>query len=147
MKEDIFHLGIKALIRNNEGKILLLKVNKAVLKGYNGTEYWDIPGGRIHKNSTPEETLRREVEEETGITHTENINSVSMVLSNIRIPLDNAESAGLILSVYSCSMGETESIRLSEEHTEYAWFEPVEASRLLEFKYPKEFTGIIANLK
>lgn len=64
--EDSFHLGIKALIRNSDGKALLLKVNKEQLKGYSGEAYWDIAGGRIHKNSTVEETLRREVEEETG---------------------------------------------------------------------------------
>lgn len=31
--EQLFHIGIKALITNNRGVILLLKVNPAVLKG------------------------------------------------------------------------------------------------------------------
>lgn len=44
MSEDIFHLGIKALIRNNDGKILLLQVNPQKLRGKQ-TDYWDLPGG------------------------------------------------------------------------------------------------------
>ena len=68
MNEDIFNLGIKAIIKNSEGKILLLRVNLDQLQVKDKGAYWDIPGGRIHKGSTVEETLKREVEEETGIT-------------------------------------------------------------------------------
>ncbi len=103
--EDEFHLGIKAIIRNEEGKILLLKVNLKTLKGYQGEPYWDIPGGRIHKDSTIEETLRREVQEETGITTIESFTPFTMVLSkNIRIPVGD-KTVGLILSSYICNVG------------------------------------------
>ena len=64
MSEDIFHLGIKALIRNKHGEILLLHVDPAAV---GGKEYWDIPGGRVQRGHGVEETLRREIEEETGI--------------------------------------------------------------------------------
>jgi 8-oxo-dGTP pyrophosphatase MutT (NUDIX family) len=147
MNEDTFHLGIKALIKNKSGDVLLLKVNVKMLKGYKGEPYWDIPGGRIHKNSTVEETLRREIEEETGITSVTCVTPVNMVLSNIRIPLDEGEDVGLILSVYSCDVPDNSTIVLSEEHTEYHWYSPLEASKLLSFKYPKEFGEIVANLK
>ena len=83
MNEDLFQLGIKALIVNSEGHILLLKVNKEMLKGFSGDPYWDIPGGRIHRGSTIEETLKREVKEETGITNITNTTPLAMVLSNI----------------------------------------------------------------
>lgn len=82
--EDKFHLGIKALIRNSSGRILLLKVNKEKLKGFQGEPYWDIPGGRIQKGSTVDETLIREVEEEIGAKEIKNIKPFSMVLSKIR---------------------------------------------------------------
>ena len=145
MNEDSFHLGVKAIIRNLQGKILLLKTNPAVLKGYNGEPYWDIPGGRIHKNSTVENTLRREVEEETGIKEIKTFNPFSMVLSRMRIPIGN-DSVGLILSSYICDVGEIGDIRLSEEHVEYKWFTPLEASELLKVKYPEEFVRKIAEL-
>ncbi len=145
MNEDLFQLGIKALIVNSEGHILLLKVNKEMLKNFSGDPYWDIPGGRIHRGSTVEETLKREVEEETGITNIVSVVPLAMVLSNIRIPLDNGDT-GLILSVYVCEVNEPAEVILSNEHTEFRWFEPKEASALLQVKYPKEFTEKIATL-
>ncbi|OGZ95241.1 MAG: hypothetical protein A2847_00120 [Candidatus Sungbacteria bacterium RIFCSPHIGHO2_01_FULL_50_25] len=145
MNEDLFQLGIKALIVNSEGHILLLKVNKEMLKGFSGDPYWDIPGGRIHRGSTIEETLKREVKEETGITNITRTAPLAMVLSNIRIPRDGTDT-GLILSVYTCRVEEPISVILSNEHTEFRWFESKEAGALLQIKYPKEFTEKISVL-
>jgi 8-oxo-dGTP diphosphatase len=144
MNEDCFHLGIKALIRNKEGKILLLKVNKKTLKKHVGEEYWDIPGGRIHRDSTVQETLKREIKEETGLD-IKSIRPIGMVLSNIRIPMDRTD-VGLILSVYDCSLSGNNKVILSPEHIDAQWFDPKKASVLLEIKYPKEFTEKIAEL-
>lgn len=146
MNEDLFQLGVKALIVNSEGHILLLKVNKETLKGFSGDPYWDIPGGRIHRGSTIEETLAREVEEETGIANITSRTPLAMVLSNIRIPWNDSDT-GLILSVYVCEIHEPAEIVLSNEHTEFRWVEPKEASALLRIKYPKEFTDAIAAFK
>lgn len=54
MSEDVFHLGVKAIIQNTDGKILLLKVNLKKLKAFNGEAYWDIPGGRIKQGDSVE---------------------------------------------------------------------------------------------
>jgi len=145
--EDKFHLGIKAIIRNSEGKILLLKTNLKKLKGYAGEPYWDIPGGRIHKSSSVKETLRREVEEETGITSIQDFSPFTMVLSNnIRIPVGD-KTVGLILSSYVCNVGNVSQIKLSDEHTEFGWFTPQEAEKLLAVKYPQEFVDKISELE
>lgn len=146
MNEDCFHLGIKALIRNREGKILLLKTNPAELKGYNGEPYWDIPGGRIQRGDSIEECLKREVKEETGITSIKSFKPFLMALSPLRIPVDDTDF-GLILSVYLCEVENIENIKLSKEHLSGEWFSPKEASELLEFKYPKEFTEKLSGLK
>lgn len=144
MNEDVFHLGIKALIRNKEGKILLLKVNIDQLKNQDLGAYWDIPGGRIHKDSNVEETLKREVEEETGLTKIKSFRKLDGVISNIRIPQGDT-TLGLILFIYVCEVEEYENISLSEEHIDYKWFEPEEAAQLLAVKYPKEFVDIVAS--
>src|SRR5665213_3156223 len=102
MKEDLFHLGIKALIQNSEGKILLLQVNLAKLKGTKKA-YWDIPGGRIQKGESVELTLQRELAEETGISKIRKVSPFSMVLSNIRIPVGKSD-VGLILATYLCEI-------------------------------------------
>lgn len=145
MNEDVFHLGIKALIRNDSGKILLLKVNLEKLQNHSLGAYWDIPGGRIHKDSTVEDTLRREVEEETGITSIKSFSKLDMVLSNIRIPLGDS-TLGLILGVYVCDVEKPFEIKISEEHTEAQWFDPKEAADLLKVKYPADFCSKIATL-
>jgi 8-oxo-dGTP pyrophosphatase MutT (NUDIX family) len=150
MKEEIFHLGVKALIRNKVGEILILQVNPAKLKpggGWSGGAYFDVPGGRVKKGSQIEETLFAEIEEETGIRSVDSLELISTVLSNLRIPVDGGE-VGLILSVYLCRVDEEslKDIRLSDEHIEYKWVEPKEASRLLRDKYPRTFTEKVATL-
>lgn len=145
VNEDLFQLGVKALITNSKGKILLLKINKDSLKDFSGEPYWDIPGGRVHRGSSIEETLVREVREETGITKIKNVKPFMMVLSSIRIPLSNTDT-GLILSVYVCKAKEPITVTLSNEHKECAWFSPKEASELLKVKYPVDFTNKIVSL-
>lgn len=144
MDEDTFHLGIKALIRREDGKILLLKVNSKKLTNCKA-EYWDIPGGRIQRGSTVEETLKREVLEETGIKKIISIKPMKMVLSNIRIPMGSGD-VGLILSIFDCKVGKIDNIKLSDEHMEVDWVSPKAAAKLLEYKYPKDFTSKIESI-
>lgn len=60
-KEDTFHLGVKALIRNPNKEILLLERKSKFNKNY-----WDIPGGRLQKGESLLQTLKQEIAEETG---------------------------------------------------------------------------------
>ena len=53
MTEQLFQIGIKAIIRNDENQILLLK-NK---------DYWDIPGGRMDQGEDITAALLRELNE------------------------------------------------------------------------------------
>jgi 8-oxo-dGTP pyrophosphatase MutT (NUDIX family) len=145
MKEDLFQLGIKAIIRNQKKQILLLKVNTEKLSKPNLTAYWDIPGGRIIKGSTIEDTLRREIFEETGIENIKEFKKLDMVISNIRIP-NGVVTYGLILGVYLCETGFPLDITLSDEHTQFKWISPNEAAELLSVKYPAEFCEKIKEL-
>jgi 8-oxo-dGTP diphosphatase len=142
MSEDIFHLGIKALIRNEAGEVLLLQVNPKKLRGKNN-EYWDLPGGRVQKGHSILDTLKREVAEETGITDILNIREMGMVLSNIRIPLGDNESVGLILGVYECKVSTSAVITISDEHLAYRWFSAGQAAELLRVKYPESFCKLV----
>ena len=146
MKEKIYHLGIKALIRNPSGEVLLLRVNQEKFKNPKPGSYWDIPGGRVLNGHTIEETLRREVEEETGITTLESFEPIDTVVSNIEIPLEGEQKAGLVLSIYNCLLQGEMNVKLSEEHTECSWFSPKEAAHLLSYKYPASFTEKVIKL-
>jgi 8-oxo-dGTP diphosphatase len=54
-----------AIIPFSENKILLIKRNTVPFKGY-----WALPGGRMDPGETIEQTIVREVKEETGLDTT-----------------------------------------------------------------------------
>lgn len=145
MKEDNYHLGIKAIIINKKHQILLLKVDTSSFGKSTKKPYWDIPGGRVQRGDDVEQTLLRELQEETGITKVLSFKPFSMVLSNIRIPIDG-QDVGLILAAYICEVDDTNKIKLSGEHTEYNWFNKSEAAELLKVKYPDEFIDNLESL-
>jgi 8-oxo-dGTP diphosphatase len=60
-------VGVKVLLKNDEGKILLLKRAPS----YRTAGSWDIVGGRIDPGSGLMENLAREIQEETGLVLTD----------------------------------------------------------------------------
>lgn len=57
-------IDVVAVILENEfGEVLIAKRKKGkVLEGY-----WEFPGGKVEKNETPENSLKREIKEEMNI--------------------------------------------------------------------------------
>tara|TARA_R110002111_G_scaffold135889_1_gene201813 strand:- start:32 stop:490 length:459 start_codon:yes stop_codon:yes gene_type:complete len=141
VKEDVFHLGVKALIIDRDGRVLLLQRNVKV------KEKWDLPGGRVQKGERPEETLQREVYEETGLQKLHSINFVTMELTAFRIPRSSDGEVGLIFSIYQCDLMEEKPIVLSEEHVDFQWITPCKAAHLLESTYPQRVIDVLLNMK
>lgn len=145
VKEKNFHLGVKALIQNEAGKVLILKVNqKKFIKP--GQDHWDIPGGRVLEGTTIEDTLLREIEEEIGAVKLQSMTPFDTIVSNMEIPLKDGGKVGLILTVYLCTVKEPINVQLSEEHIEYAWVFPQEAMPFLAYKYSPSFIDKLNNL-
>lgn len=143
--EDIFHLGIKALIRNKEGKILVLQANiKNFACGISAVEHWDLPGGRIKKGDSIEKTLVREVEEEIGIKKIKIIKLLDASLSKMRI---SYMDAGLILFTYLCEIDNNIEIKLTDnEHIAFKWCKPKEAAKLLATKFSDSLVEVVKKL-
>ena len=57
-----FKVNANAIVRNNEGKLLLIRVGKGYYEGY-----WSLPGGRVDGGESLLQTAEREVKEEAGI--------------------------------------------------------------------------------
>jgi 8-oxo-dGTP diphosphatase len=103
---------VKAVIINNEGLILIIK--------HAGDEthlenLWDVPGGRFEYGETPQEGLKREVKEESGLE--------IQIVEPIRtwtFMRDNGEQ--IFGTTFLC---ETEGldVGLGDEHTEFRWVE------------------------
>ncbi len=133
MDEEKFHIGVKALIINDKNEILVLRINP---EDFNQPveDHWDLPGGRINKGDSIEETLRKEIKEEFDIDNIETIEHVDTQISNIRIPIKD-EEVGLSLIIFRCRVSPNSEIRLNEEHLEYKWVTVDEAKKLLRFKF------------
>ncbi len=63
-KDIILQVGVKAFLKNKEGKFLFLRRSEKY-KDIKGN--WDIVGGRINPGSPLVENLKREILEETGL--------------------------------------------------------------------------------
>jgi len=138
-QEKLFQIGVKALITNAKGEILVLDSGDWHLK--NQTRHWDIPGGRVQEGQTILETLQREVEEETGIKKISQPQFFTAVVSNFKdIPIDGHQ-VGLILMIYTVKIPQNGKITLSDEHSGYEWVGSKEAAKRLAYKYPPEFTN------
>lgn len=56
----LFRISIKALVRNHEGKVLVVKETNR--------DYWDLPGGGIDHGESISDALAREMHEEVSLT-------------------------------------------------------------------------------
>jgi len=91
----------------HKGKFLLLKRNNPPVKG----EWW-LPGGRIRRNESLEDAVRREAFEETGLT-CKIIRQVGVI--NYIFPECHA------VSVYFLVEPDSTNVRLNSEHSDYKW--------------------------
>ena len=103
MTEQKFHVGVKALVRNEAGDILVLKANPATFYNKKDKAHWDLPGGRINEGGGVKQTLERELGEELGIKGKDlKIGRLfDGGISNITLRV-GSEKVGLVLLVYEC---------------------------------------------
>ena len=87
-----------------------------------GAGTWENAGGNIEAGETPEDAVRREVREETGITDIR-IDRIAYVAILERELPD-------FLIVYLCET-ETENIKISFEHKDYVWADEKKCRELL----------------
>ena len=135
MTEQLFQIGIKAIIRNDENQILLLK-NK---------DYWDIPGGRIDQGEDTETTLLRELNEEIGVNHIAQKQLWDVVKAVKQLPYGNMMTS-LMLIVYRVQLPADQIPHSCEPGTTLHWVRPEEAANRLKNKYPGSFCQAIAQL-
>lgn len=141
--EKLFYIGVKGLIKNKEGEYLLLKANVST-HSKNTKEYWDIPGGRIKQGDDVVTTLKREIEEEIGLAEISEIQFLTSVVSNHEVPINESQTAGLVLMVYTVKIPEDATIKLDPaEIVEYEWVDTQTAASRLANKYPIELTSAL----
>ena len=135
MTEQLFQIGIKAIIRNDENQILLLK-NK---------DYWDIPGGRIDQGEDIETTLLRELNEEIGVNRIAQKQLWDVVKSVKQLPYSNMMTS-LMLIVYHVQLPADQIPHSCEPGAVLHWVSSEEAANRLKNKYPGSFCQAIAHI-
>lgn len=137
--EDLFRLGLKALILNDKKEILLLRVDPKNRK-FNTiqAEYWDMPGGQINYGESLKEGLQREVFEETNLSNIKIKRIITSTVSKNRI-LGYDRDIGLIILIFHCSIKNEKTFKLSAEHLEYGWKKASQLKKLIGNKYDDIF--------
>ena len=89
------HVGVAALVFNEDGALLIQKRSENVS---HGAGKWSVPGGWVDAGESPDEAVLRELEEETGLisnqadihfavanTYDPPIDSVVCIFYNVRV--------------------------------------------------------------
>jgi nucleoside triphosphatase len=120
------HVTVGALIFNPQGKLFLMKSHKWRNK-------YVVPGGHIELGETIEDTIKREVKEETGLR----VYDIRFLLHQEFI-FDKAfwKKRHFIFLDYACKTRRTQ-VKLNDEAQDYIWVEPQKALKLAVEPYTK----------
>ena len=100
-----FPISIKGVLLREQA-VLLLK---------NDRNEWELPGGKLELDETPEECLRREIREETGL-----VVEVGPLLDVWVYAI--APDVHVFMVAYGClPIAPDAAVRISGEHREHVW--------------------------
>jgi 8-oxo-dGTP diphosphatase len=113
-------IAAKAVMTNDEGKVLILREASTYEEGTNVGKY-GLPGGRINPGEVFLDGLRREVDEETGLE----VEVVRPVHVDEWRPVIKGTPTQIV-GVFMLCEAAGSTVRLSDEHDDYKWIEPGE---------------------
>ncbi|MDB5238154.1 MAG: GDP-mannose mannosyl hydrolase [Candidatus Kaiserbacteria bacterium] len=126
-------VGAKILLKNKEGKYLLIK-RSADEK--HGVGKWDIPGGRLEAEMSLMDNLVREIREETGFSH--DTKPVFLTVQDMMWP-----DRHVIRLVYT-GIAEGDPV-LSHEHTEFKWMTAEEIKKMTDLEFDRYLSPLFAD--
>lgn len=124
MTEIVQRIAMKAVIANDDGKVLIMRIADTPKAGPNAGHY-GLPGGKLKPGEEWDVGLIREIREETGLDIT--------VGKPLRVgewrPLVQGEQLQIVGVFFQCATNNFE-VKLSEENDDYAWVSSQELARL-----------------
>jgi 8-oxo-dGTP diphosphatase len=123
MADSVLRVAAKAVIVNDEGKVLILREASTYVEGTNVGKY-HVPGGRLEAGEAFMDGLKREVQEETGLEVT--------VGDAIHVdewrPVINGTQQQIVGVFVLCDYKGGDPV-LSDEHDEVVWMNPDERDK------------------
>jgi 8-oxo-dGTP diphosphatase len=116
-------------ITRDDGKFLILQRSPEEKFLPN---YWEIPGGGAEYGETPQVALKREIQEECGL-------SVE-VGAPVHVTHYFIDEVQRVMITFLCRMAGKGTVKLSPEHSDFAW---VESNELADYKMTPMMQGII----
>ena len=116
-------IAVKAVVRNQEDEVLLIK---RAADDVHCPDVWEIPGGRLDNGESPFGGLQREVSEEVGLE----IEIGKPLCVDYFIRQDGQQ---ITMIIFECVLVDGE-VTLSHEHTEYKWLGVLEACDKIDHK-------------
>jgi ADP-ribose pyrophosphatase YjhB (NUDIX family) len=121
--DPIIFVASLAIIKDNNGKILLQKTSDK--QGYS----WGLPGGMIEPSESAEDTLKREVKEETGLD-IEVDYFLGAYTSQPITEYKNGDKAHVICLVFVCNKKDGDLQTDDKETIELNFFEATKSKEL-----------------
>lgn len=107
-------IATKAFILNN-GRVLILRESQNYEEGTNSGKY-DVPGGRVKVGQRYDESLHREIKEETGL---EIIIERPFFVNEWRPNINGIETQ--IIGIFFECFSNSDDVILSKDHDRYEW--------------------------
>lgn len=98
----------KIIIEKSDSLLLLKRSHKDSLAGF-----YELAGGKLTGNESIEETAKRELKEETGIS----IINLPLILTAEK----HFDGRDFLIYLYYIKVKNSQNITLSNEHDEYVW--------------------------
>jgi|SRR3989344_7858866 len=115
-------VATKAFIEH-DGKILILRESNRYAEGTNANRY-GMPGGRVKPGEPFDQSLVREIKEETGLTVTL---GAPFYVGEWR-PVVSGQQWQIVGIFFSCQ-AESDGVTLSEDHNDFVWISPTDADK------------------
>jgi len=109
--------AVRAFIVRDD-KVLIIRESQQYNSPNKGK--YDLPGGKIAPNESPEECLHREIKEETGMS----IIIGEPFCTIIWEPIVNDQEQHITGTFYVCTTNPSPNIILSNDHDNYLWIDP-----------------------
>ena len=102
------------------GNVLLLKESTKYIDGANAGRF-DVVGGRVKPGQRFDESLMREIQEETGLS----VKIGRPFFVNEWRPVVRWEQWQIVGTFFEC-VASSDKVVLSDDHSEYVWIDPKE---------------------